>query len=125
MAHAVGAGVIVRIEDHDRGRSRAGYETGSLSDLAWLGFPCDDPSMASLERRPSPFRQSDCDAAYQAGLELLIEQGLVYGCGCSRSVIAAQIGDGVGAGCRRLRSGSRIFDWALTVNGPPDNVAIC
>lgn len=129
VADALGARVIVRIEDHDRGRSRAEYETGLLSDLAWLGFPGDDPSMASLEQRPSPFRQSDCDAAYQAALELLIEQGLVYGCGCSRSVIAAQVGDGVVEGEELRYPGScrdrglPLVGQGLRVRLPEDEIA--
>ncbi len=129
VAGALGARVIVRIEDHDRGRSRVEHETGLLSDLAWLGFPGDDPSVGSLESSPSPFRQSDCDASYQAALELLIGQGLVYGCDCSRSVIAAQVGDGVVEG-EELRYPGTCRDRGLPLTGfglrvrlPEDEIA--
>ena len=33
-----GAEVLLRIEDHDRERSRTEYEAGILDDLDWLGY---------------------------------------------------------------------------------------
>ena len=74
-AKAADGRVIVRIEDHDRQRSRPEYEAALLEDLAWLGFEGDGP----------PVRQSDRDAVYRRALQVLIDQGLVYGCSCSRT----------------------------------------
>ena len=80
-ARLAGAEVLLRIEDHDRQRSRAGYADALLEDLAWLGFLAD----------AGPVRQSDPDAtvAYEAALERLSAEGLVYRCGCTRSTFAA------------------------------------
>ena len=36
VARALGGRVLLRIEDHDRGRSRTGYERAALEDLDWL-----------------------------------------------------------------------------------------
>ena len=33
--------VLLRIEDHDRQRSRRHFEEAMLEDLAWLGFEAD------------------------------------------------------------------------------------
>ena len=94
-AGALGGRVIIRIEDHDRGRSRPEYERQILEDLSWLGFVPDQESAGSLRAGPSPWRQSDCDDVYAAVVHRLHEAGLVYGCDCSRSTIARQLGDGL------------------------------
>src|SRR5215471_19587528 len=70
--------VLLRIEDHDRQRSRRIYEEAILEDLAWLGFQADEP----------PVRQSERNAIYESALEGLRRRGLVYACNCSRSEIA-------------------------------------
>lgn len=69
-----GAQVILRIEDHDRERSRPEYEAGILEDLAWLGYVPDFP----------PVRQSDRHAIYEDAVRRLIDRGLVYACDCTR-----------------------------------------
>ncbi|MBA2700916.1 MAG: tRNA glutamyl-Q(34) synthetase GluQRS [Chloroflexi bacterium] len=75
LARVLGGRVLVRIEDHDRTRSRARYETALLEDLGWLGFTADD----------GPVRQSDDEAPYLEALGVLRRRGVVYGCGCSRA----------------------------------------
>jgi len=81
VAVAVGGRVLLRIEDHDRQRSRAEYDAAMRDDLAWLGFV---PDLA-------PVRQTDADAlaAYAVALEHLRKDRLVYGCDCTRSTFAA------------------------------------
>jgi glutamyl/glutaminyl-tRNA synthetase len=71
--------VLLRIEDHDGQRSRPKYERSILDDLAWLGFAADGP----------PLRQSERSPVYEAALNRLRDQGLVYACECSRKEIAA------------------------------------
>jgi glutamyl-Q tRNA(Asp) synthetase len=80
MAHAQGGRVLLRIEDHDRIRSRPAYEAALLEDLDWLGF------MAHEGRHP-PFRQSDHSDAYQQALDRLRTTARVYACDCSRKDI--------------------------------------
>ena len=88
----LGGQVILRLEDHDRGRCRPAYEAAILEDLAWLGLSPEDDSLDSLQRGPSSFRQSDNDTRYQTALESLASLGLVYTCTCSRAAILARTG---------------------------------
>ena len=75
---ARGGRVLLRIEDHDRQRSRRPFEEAILEDLAWLGFEPDEP----------PVRQSERDDIYGQSLDRLRRQGLVYACDCSRADVA-------------------------------------
>ena len=70
--------VLLRIEDHDRQRSRREFEAAMLEDLAWLGFEADEP----------PVRQSERGAIYEDALGRLRALGLVYACDCTRAEIA-------------------------------------
>jgi glutamyl/glutaminyl-tRNA synthetase len=73
--------VLLRIEDHDRQRSRVVYGAALLEDLAWLGFEPD----------AGPVRQTDEDAAaaYESARDGLAATGLVFACDCTRSTFAA------------------------------------
>jgi glutamyl/glutaminyl-tRNA synthetase len=93
VARALGGRVLLRMEDHDRGRSRPEYEAAALDDLDWLGLVPDLGSAAELRRGPSFHRQSDCGPVYAAALERLTATATVYGCDCSRKKIAAEAGD--------------------------------
>jgi glutamyl-tRNA synthetase/glutamyl-Q tRNA(Asp) synthetase len=93
VARALGGRVLLRVEDHDRGRSRPEYEAAALEDLDWLGLAPDLGTLAELRRGASPYRQSDCDGDYRAALEELTRTARVYACDCSRSEIAAEAGD--------------------------------
>lgn len=84
LTRALGGRVLVRVEDHDRQRSRAEFETAILDDLAWLGFEGDGP----------PVFQRDRSRAYGEALAALRARGLVYACECSRASIAAAGGAG-------------------------------
>ncbi|MQA29380.1 MAG: tRNA glutamyl-Q(34) synthetase GluQRS [Luteitalea sp.] len=74
LARAADGVVLLRIEDHDRQRSRPEFERAILDDLEWLGFEADAP----------PVRQSDRVAIYAGALDRLRTAGLVYACECSR-----------------------------------------
>lgn len=101
IARAAGGTVLLRIEDHDRGRSRTEYEDRILQDLAWLGLVPDALSLASLSGSdPSPWRQSDCGAVYEEALASLPG---VYACQCSRSRIARDADMGQLSGGQELR----------------------
>lgn len=95
LARAYGGQVLLRIEDHDRVRSRPEYETAILDDLDWLGLVPDLGATAEFRRGgPHPFRQSDRDALYAEVLAVLDEGGLVYPCVCSRQEIRRRGGVG-------------------------------
>ncbi len=81
FARAHGGRVLLRIEDHDRQRSRPEFEDAILKDLAWLGFVPD-------EIVP---RQSERDAAYRQVLDGLVARGLVYGCTCTRADVGGDL----------------------------------
>jgi len=90
-AHDRDGRVLLRIEDHDRQRSRPGYEAAILEDLAWLGFHHDGAIT----------RQSERDALYRKALQPLLDRELVYGCSCTR----AELASGVGSPSTSLRAG--------------------
>ena len=79
LARATGRGVVLRIEDHDRQRSRREFDAALLEDLGWLGFVADT----------GPVRQSDDWLVYAAALAHLRDRGLVYACDCTRSTFGA------------------------------------
>jgi glutamyl-tRNA synthetase/glutamyl-Q tRNA(Asp) synthetase len=87
MARACGGEVLLRLEDHDRVRSRHEFEAALLEDLDWLGFVPD------AGRQPV-LRQSDTPAAYADALEALRRRHLVYACACSRKEIGGERYDG-------------------------------
>jgi len=95
LARAVGGKVLLRIEDHDRGRSRPEFERAILEDLEWLGLLPDAPPPSDFSG-PSDYRQSDCQRIYEAALALLAREHHVYGCRCTRKDIAeaAPAGEG-------------------------------
>jgi glutamyl/glutaminyl-tRNA synthetase len=70
--------VLLRIEDHDRQRSRPEFEAAIFEDLDWLGFVPDVPAV----------RQSDRGDIYSQAIETLKQRQLVYGCSCSRGDVA-------------------------------------
>jgi glutamyl-tRNA synthetase/glutamyl-Q tRNA(Asp) synthetase len=76
-ARAGGGRVLLRIEDHDRVRSRPEFERALLEDLAWLG----------LEPDALPVRQGQRGEHYRGALARLAGSGLVYVCACSRRSI--------------------------------------
>ena len=84
------ARVLLRIEDHDRARSRPAFEAALLEDLAWLGFQADGGLT----------RQSERSFLYERALEGLRARGLTYACECSR----AHIGSGAYPGTCRDKS---------------------
>src|SRR5262245_3305876 len=82
-AHHRDGRVLLRIEDHDRQRSRPEYAAAILDDLAWLGFVPDGDIV----------RQSERDAIYRKALQPLIDRELVYGCTCTRRDLEMARGD--------------------------------
>jgi len=86
MARAAGGNVLLRIEDHDRQRSRLDYERAIREDLDWLGFVPDEDGG----------RQSERGAFYEVALADLRGRNLLYACGCSRTAIdnASPVGSG-------------------------------
>lgn len=83
LARAMRGRVLLRIEDHDRIRSRQSFEDAILEDLAWLGFVPDD-GIAPVRR------QSERDAVYARALDTLLATHHVFACGCSRKDLRSE-----------------------------------
>ena len=77
IGRRLGAKIVLRIEDHDRGRCRAAFDAAIVSDLAWLGFEPDEVTP----------RQSERYDDYINALDHLRRHEHVYGCRCSRKEI--------------------------------------
>ena len=77
FARAQGAGFLVRMDDLDTGRVRAGVAAGQLADLAALGLDWDGPVVVQSERREH----------YEAAIARLDADGLLYPCFCTRREI--------------------------------------
>src|SRR6478735_295148 len=77
FAREAGARFLVRVEDLDSGRSRAGIADEQLADLRALGLDWDGPVV----------RQSERTALYEAALAQLGDAGLLYECWCTRREI--------------------------------------
>ena len=79
MARELGARFLLRFEDIDRARCTIAYERQIIDDLGFLGIGWDAP----------PRRQSEHFGDYEAALEALAEEGLVYPAFMSRGEIRA------------------------------------
>jgi len=89
ITRSIGGRVLLRIEDHDRQRSRAAYEQAILDDLDWLGFVPDDPPTRAFRSGPCRGRQSDRQDVYERALARLRAAGLLYACKCTRRDLRA------------------------------------
>lgn len=74
-ARSQGGRVVLRIEDIDSPRVKAGAAEAACEDLRWLGLDWDDGPIVQTTRLP----------LYQAALEKLKAQELVYPCTCTRT----------------------------------------
>jgi glutamyl-tRNA synthetase len=81
VARATGAPFLVRVEDLDRQRSRTEHERGQLADLSAIGLDWDGDVI----------RQSERFDRYDAAIDRLRADGLVYECYCTRAQIRAEI----------------------------------
>lgn len=99
LAKAAGGRLLLRIEDIDTTRCTPEFEAGIFRDLKWLGLGWEEPVR----------RQSEHFADYQAALDRLIREELVYPAFMSRGQIRAFIADGEQRG----------RDWPRDPDGVP------
>ncbi len=81
MAREGGGMLRLRIEDIDGTRSRPEHVGGIIEDLRWLGVEWNGDIVFQSQRLP----------LYEAALNRLRDEGLVYPCFCTRAEIAAEI----------------------------------
>jgi glutamyl/glutaminyl-tRNA synthetase len=98
ITRAAAGRILLRIEDHDRQRSRAGFERAILDDLDWLGFVPDEPAIDSFRAGPCRGRQSDRNDVYEAAFARLRSEDLLYACDCTRRELRAATAADVGVG---------------------------
>ena len=67
VTRAAGGRVLLRVEDHDRGRSRPEFERAILDDLDWLGFVPDEPSTDAFRAGPVPGAAERSDRRLRRG----------------------------------------------------------
>ena len=79
VAKSQGGSIVLRIEDLDRGRSKAEYISAVQRDFERLGLTWDF----------GPYFQHDRDEAYLEAFRTLERRGLVYPCFCTRADLHA------------------------------------
>jgi len=85
QARLAGQSFILRMEDLDLPRIKAGSGEQILKELRWLGLDWDHgPDCGGPA---SPYEQSARTRFYQQAFEQLLEQDLIYPCYCSRKDI--------------------------------------
>lgn len=86
-AKSKGGKLILRIEDLDTARCKPAYARQLEADLRWLGLTWDE---GGSDGGPcAPYDQSRRTELYQAALEELQRQGVVYPCFCTRAQLLA------------------------------------
>lgn len=79
--------MVLRIEDLDTARCPQRYARQMMEDLHWLGLDWDEgPEVGGSN---GPYFQSQRTDRYQAALERLEAQGLVYPCFGTRAELHA------------------------------------
>jgi glutamyl-Q tRNA(Asp) synthetase len=86
-ARESGGQFLLRMEDIDPSRCRPEFAVGACEDLEWLGLSWDGPVRVQSQNLPD----------YQAVLDDLATQGLVYPCFCTRADIAREIAASISA----------------------------
>jgi glutamyl-tRNA synthetase len=80
-----GGVLVLRNEDLDRARCKAGFVAGMIEDLRWFGFDWQEgPDRGGPF---APYTQSERFDLYRAALDKLRDGGFIYPCACSRQDI--------------------------------------
>ena len=79
--------VILRIEDIDSPRVKAGAQNQAIDDLRWLGLDWDEGP--NVDGPHAPYVQTQRLSLYHRALEELQRAELVYPCTCTRSDVTA------------------------------------
>ena len=122
MARLHGARVLLRIEDHDRGRCRPEYEAAIFADLGWLGLAHDNHDLAP--GHASAYRQSDAHEQYNAAIEALAKHHLIYACTCTRQEILNRGDRTSGHDAEELRYDGHCRERGLSLQAPGSGLRI-
>ena len=122
-ARSAGGRVVLRIEDLDTQRCLPRYADQLEGDLRWLGLSWDEGGSGGGPH--GPYYQSRRTQLYQAALNRLEAQGLVYPCFCTRAQLRAasaphrEDGQTVYPGTCRALSRAEIARRVRESGGPP------
>jgi glutamyl/glutaminyl-tRNA synthetase len=100
LARQTGAGILLRIDDLDRGRVSKDYVEDIFETLRFLGIPWDEGprNPGEYEREYTQLRRMEL---YRQALRQLREEGKLFACTCSRTQVLRDSTDGGYAGtCR-------------------------
>ncbi|MCW8141768.1 MAG: glutamate--tRNA ligase [Planctomycetota bacterium] len=86
VARQAGGQFVLRIDDTDRARYRAGSEDAIFAALRWLGLEWDEGPDKGGPR--GPYRQSERSALYREHADRLVAAGKAYRCFCSEQRLA-------------------------------------
>ncbi len=115
LARRMGAKIFLRIDDLDRERVKREYVEDIFETLDYLGLPWDEGPRNGQEYE-AMYSQIHRMDAYQKALQQLREQGLVFACDCSRSMIWSNHPEGIYTGtCRHkgLPLATMGYNWRL------------
>lgn len=84
LARTLGWRVVLRIEDLDTPRVKAGAAEGLMETLRWLGLDWDPPSIGPTD---NPLVQSHDLEPYRAAMRVLARSGKAYSCELTRTQI--------------------------------------
>jgi glutamyl-tRNA synthetase len=89
LARKTGAKILLRIDDMDQTRADARYIQGIFDTLNFLEIPWDQ-GPANADDFEKNYSQVHRLNLYNEALEKLYDNGLIYGCECSRKQLATQ-----------------------------------
>lgn len=95
-ARAHGGRWLLRIEDVDRERCKPGLDQRILEQLQCCGLQADEPPSWQSQRQPQ----------YRQALQMLVDRGRAYPCGCTRQQIDRALAAQGGA---HQRHGERVY----------------
>lgn len=93
IARQVGAKVLLRIDDLDKGRVEIEYVQDIFDTLNFLELPWDE-GPKNVEEFEEAWSQVHRMELYRKALEVLREEGKLYACSCSRAQVLRENADG-------------------------------
>lgn len=102
LAHKLGAGILLRIDDLDRDRVEDRYIKDIIDTLSMLGITYNE-GPADLQEFKDIWSQVHRQTLYTATLDTLVQNGHLFACVCSRADVRATP-DGVYPGTCRYKN---------------------
>ncbi|PPL01393.1 glutamyl-tRNA synthetase [Parapedobacter indicus] len=125
LAKQTGAHVLLRIDDLDQARVKQNYIDDIFETLEFLKLPWDEGPRTYADYK-NTYSQIHRMQLYEDALQQLRQQGHLFACECSRSVLFARHPDGVYMGtCRDkgLSLDNPGYNWRIDTSGatlPPN-----